>query len=111
MMFFCVHGNLEYFESESMMQKSIYFLKLFSQTFKISDRMTLLLLKKVEHYNTRKFDVVILLERYYSLKQDERFTPTKEEVLKAEIAQKNNLNKHLLNKYSTPIIHRNLNNY
>jgi hypothetical protein len=70
--------------------------------------------KKAEHYKIKKIDIAIFPENYYDLIGGQRFTPTREEIEKAEIALSNNLkilNKQGVNQSSTPIIHKNLRKY
>ena len=70
--------------------------------------------KKADHYKSNKFDVAIFPANYVDLIPGERFTPTRQEIEKAEIALNNNLrvlNKQLVNQSSTPIIHKNLQKY
>lgn len=67
-----------------------------------------------EHFKTRQFEVAIFPESSNEIMQQNRFTPTKEEILKAENVLKLKLtevNKNLENQYDTPIIHRNLKKY
>ena len=70
--------------------------------------------KKADHYKTKEFDVAIFPVNYLDLIPGQRFTPTRQEIDKAEIALNNNLkilNKQLVNQSSTPIIHKNLHKY
>ena len=70
--------------------------------------------KKANHYKTNKFDVAIFPANYFDLIPGPRFTPTRQEIDKAEIALHNNikdLNKGLVNQSSTPIIHKKLHKY
>ena len=70
--------------------------------------------KKAEHYKIKKIDIAIFPENYYDLISEQRFTPTRDEIEKAEIALSNNLkilNKQGVNQSSTPIIHKNLSKY
>ena len=70
--------------------------------------------KKADHYKTKKFDVAIFPKNYFEFISDQRFTPTRQEIDKAEIALCNNLkisNKQLVNQSSTPSIHIKLNKY
>ncbi|MBN2894135.1 MAG: hypothetical protein JXL97_19850 [Bacteroidales bacterium] len=72
-------------------------------TFKIAD-----------HYKTKEFDAAIFPADYIDLIPGQRFTPTRQEIDKAEIALQNDLktlNKELENQSSTPIIHKNLHKY
>jgi hypothetical protein len=67
-----------------------------------------------EHFKTRQFEVAIFPESSNEIMQQKRFTPTKEEILKAENALKSKLkevNINLENQYNSPIIHRNLKKY
>lgn len=67
-----------------------------------------------EHFKTRQFEVAIFPESSNELIQQNRFTPTKEEIIKAENALKYKLkeaNRNLENQYNSPIIHRNLKKY
>jgi hypothetical protein len=67
-----------------------------------------------EHFKTRQFEVAIFLESSNELMQQNRFTPTKEEIIKAENALKSKLkfiNNPLMNQSSSPIIHKNLKKY
>jgi hypothetical protein len=67
-----------------------------------------------EHFKTRQFEVAIFPESSNEIMQQNRFTPTKEEILKAENALKSKLkevNINLENQYNSPIIHRNLKKY
>ncbi len=70
--------------------------------------------KEADHYKTKKFDVAIFPENYFEFISDQRFTPTRQEIDKAEIVLSKNLkisNKQLVNQSSTPIIHIKLNKY
>ncbi len=68
-----------------------------------------------ERYKTKDFDVAIFPGSYESLiGSDKKFTPSKNEVLKAEKALSANLkalNKDLVNQYETPVIHKKLKRY
>ncbi|MDD5766167.1 MAG: hypothetical protein PHW79_08000 [Candidatus Marinimicrobia bacterium] len=67
----------------------------------------------VDHFKTRKFNVVIFPASYY-WKSEQKFTPTRQEVEKAEKAlrkQLKALNKHLFHQEEPPIIHKNLKKY
>jgi len=67
-----------------------------------------------DHYKTSTFDVAIFPESYVDLISGKRFTPTRQDVDKAEVillADLKKINKHLINQSSTPIIHKNLLNY
>lgn len=69
---------------------------------------------KADHYKTKKFDVAIFPATYFGLIPGKRFTPTQQEINKAEIALQNSLkiiNKQLVNQSSTPVIHKNLKKY
>lgn len=69
---------------------------------------------KADHYKTKTFDVAIFPANYFGLIPGKRFTPTRQEIDKAEIALQNNLkslNRQLINQSSTPIIHKNLKKY
>ena len=70
--------------------------------------------KKADHFKTAKFDVAIFPANYLDLISGQRFTPTRQEVEKVEIALNDNLkvlNKLLVNQSSTPIIHKKLHKY
>lgn len=67
-----------------------------------------------EHFKTRQCEVAIFPESSNELMQQNRFTPTKEEIIKAENALKSKLkfiNNPLMNQSSSPIIHKNLKKY
>ena len=67
-----------------------------------------------EHFKTKQFEVAIFPESSNELMQQNRFTPTKEEIIKAENALKSKLkfiNNPLMNQSSSPIIHKNLKKY
>ena len=67
-----------------------------------------------EHFKTRQFEVAIFPESSNELMQQNRFTPTKEEIIKAENALKSKLkyiNNPLINQSSSTIIHKNLKKY
>lgn len=67
-----------------------------------------------EHFKTRQFEVAIFPESSNDLMQQNRFTPTKEEIFKAENALKSKLkyiNNPLINQSSSTIIHKNLKKY
>lgn len=67
-----------------------------------------------DHYKTRKFDVAIFPANYIDLIPEKRFTPTRQEVEKAELELRNQLeklNQRRSNQSSSPIIHKNLNKY
>ena len=73
-----------------------------------------LLSGKVDHYKTANFDSAIFPADYIDLIPGVRFTPTREEVDKAEIALAINikkLNKNLINQTETPFIHKKLYKY
>lgn len=67
------------------------------------------------HYKTSKFDIAIFPEKYqgfYTFKN--RFTPTKEEINRAEESLQiglSKLNHQEINQSSAPIIHENLDKY
>jgi hypothetical protein len=70
--------------------------------------------KKADYYKTKNFEVAIFPANYFGLISGKRFTPTKQEIDKAEIALKKylkNINKQLINQSSTSIIHKNLKKY
>ena len=70
--------------------------------------------KKADHYKTNQYNVSIFAANYLDLIPGQRFTPTRQEIEKAEFVLNNNLqdlNKDLVNQSSTPIIHKNLNKY
>lgn len=70
--------------------------------------------KKADHYKTKQFDVAIFPSNYFDLIPGQRYTPTRQEIDKAEISLANDLktlNNPLVNQSSTPIIHKNLNKY
>lgn len=67
-----------------------------------------------EHFKTKQFEVAIFPESSNELMQQNRFTPTKEEIIKAENALKLKLkyiNNPLINQSSSTIIHKNLKKY
>ncbi|MCW1146805.1 hypothetical protein [Flavobacterium lacisediminis] len=67
-----------------------------------------------EHFKTRQFEVAIFPESSNEIMQQNRFTPTKEEIIKAENALKFKLkflNNPLINQSRSPIIHKNLKKY
>jgi hypothetical protein len=67
-----------------------------------------------EHFKTKQFEVAIFPESSNDLMQQNRFTPTKEEIFKAENALKSKLkyiNNPLINQSSSTIIHKNLKKY
>ena len=67
-----------------------------------------------EHFKTRQFEVAIFPETSNEIMQQNRFTPTKEEIIKAENALKYKLketNRGLENQYNSSIIHKNLKKY
>lgn len=69
---------------------------------------------KAYRYKTDKFDVAIFPSNYFDLIGGQRFTPTREEIEKAEQSLWTGLkilNKNLVNQSSTPIIHKNLSKY
>jgi hypothetical protein len=64
--------------------------------------------KMVDHYKTKKFDTAIFPANYLDNIPGQRFTPSRQEIDKAEIGLKNNLkalNNPIVNQSSTPIIH------
>lgn len=70
--------------------------------------------KKADHYKTKKFDVAIFPSNYFALIPGQRFTPTRQEIDRAEISLRYDLkilNKQLLNQSTTPVIHKNLHKY
>jgi hypothetical protein len=70
--------------------------------------------KKADHYKTKRFEVAIFPSNYFDLIGGQRFTPTKQEIDKAEFAlqtELKTLNKNLINQTSTPIIHKKLKKY
>ena len=69
---------------------------------------------KTDHYKTTKFDVAIFPASYIDLIPGKRFTPTRQEIDKAETALRTELkelNKQLINQHTTPIIHKKLKKY
>ena len=67
-----------------------------------------------EHFKTRQFEVAIFPESSNEIMQQNRFTPTKEEIIKAENTLKYKLkllNNPLMNQSRSPIIHKNLKKY
>lgn len=69
---------------------------------------------KAIRYTTKKFDVAIFPDNYKDFVGGKRFTPTRREIRKAELALSENLkplNKQLINQTSTPVIHKNLRKY
>jgi hypothetical protein len=70
---------------------------------------------KAEHYKTRTFNVAIFpAEHRELLGSGVPFTPTREDIVKAELALKERLkeiNYALTNQSSTPVIHENLKKY
>ena len=68
-----------------------------------------------EHYQTKKFDVVIFPESSHDLfSGTTRFTPAKDEIETAELELVKHLaeiNSDRLNQYSTPVIDKNLSKY
>lgn len=70
--------------------------------------------KEADHYKSSKFDVAIFPASYKDLIPEQRFTPTRQEIVTAESALSTDLkilNKDLINQSSTPIIHKKLTNY
>ena len=69
---------------------------------------------KADHYKTNKFNVAIFPANYIDLIPGQRFTPTRQEIDKAEIILIKDLkalNKQFGNQSQTPIIHKNLSKY
>ena len=69
---------------------------------------------QVDHYKTKKFDIVIFPANSLDLIPGIRFTPTRQEIDSAESTlhiELKNLNKPLVNQSATPIIHKKLNKY
>ncbi|MDD3772853.1 MAG: hypothetical protein PHC38_09390 [Weeksellaceae bacterium] len=67
-----------------------------------------------EHYKTDKFDVAIFPKEYKEFLPEKRFTPTKSEIILAELALENQLkkvNRNRPNQSSSPVIDKNLNKY
>ena len=67
-----------------------------------------------EHFKTKQFEVAIFPESSDEIMQGKRFTPTKEEIIKAENALKSKLkevNRNFENQYNSHIIHKNLKKY
>ncbi len=68
-----------------------------------------------ERYKTKTFEVAIFSESYnFSTLYNNRFTPTMEEIEKAENSLRRNLeklNKDLIHQSTTPKIHENLDKY
>jgi hypothetical protein len=67
-----------------------------------------------EHFKTKQFEVAIFPESSDEIMQQNRFTPTKEDIIKADNALKSKLkevNRNFENQYNSPIIHRNLKKY
>ena len=67
-----------------------------------------------DHYKTRKFDTAIFPANYIDMLPTPRFSPTKQEVEKAEKCLKKNLeelNQPLVNQTPKTIIHQKLNKY
>ncbi len=70
--------------------------------------------KQADHYKTHKFDVAIFPASYFDLIPGPRFSPTRQEIEKAELVLNSNLqdlNRQLVNQSSTPIIHKKLSKY
>jgi hypothetical protein len=68
----------------------------------------------VDHYKTKKFDVAIFPANYIDIIPGKRFTPTRQEVEKAEISLRENLkrlNHPLVNQTPNTIIHEKLDKY
>ncbi|RYX84083.1 hypothetical protein EON73_03565 [bacterium] len=69
---------------------------------------------KAEHYKTNNFNVAIFPAYSLDMIPGKRFTPTRQEIDKAEITLRKDLkalNKHLGNQNQTPIVHKNLSKY
>lgn len=69
---------------------------------------------KADHYTTKEFDVAIFPAYSHDLIPGQRFTPTRQEIDKAEAALRGNLeklNQPLRNQSSSPVIHKNLKKY
>ncbi len=67
-----------------------------------------------EHLKTKQFEVAIFPESSDEIMPGKRFTPTKEDIFKAENALKSKLkeaNRNFENQSNSPIIHRNLKKY
>jgi len=67
-----------------------------------------------DRYHTSKFDVAIFPETSLDMILGMRFTPTREDIEKAETALKTQLqelNKPLVNQHNSPIIHKKLRKY
>ncbi len=70
--------------------------------------------KKADHYKTKQFDVAIFPSNYFNFIPGQRFTPTRQQIDRAEASlgtDLKTLNNQLVNQYSTPIIHQNLHEY
>jgi len=69
---------------------------------------------EAEHYKTKQFDVAIFPANYIDIFPGKRFTPTKQDIDKAEVAlirDLEKLNSQKQNQTSTPLIHKNLRKY
>ena len=69
---------------------------------------------KTVHYKTDRFDIAIFPANYIDFISGERFTPTKQDIDKAEAALRTKLkelNKMQINQHTTPIIHKKLKKY
>lgn len=67
-----------------------------------------------ENFKTTDFDVAIFPEEYSEMMPNKRFSPSQEDVLKAEKALRlklKEINKDLINQSSSPVIHKNLKKY
>lgn len=67
-----------------------------------------------EHFKTNDFDIAFFPEEHLEFLPSKRFSPTKEDILKAEKALQSKLkgiNSKLINQSSSPIIHKNLKKY
>jgi hypothetical protein len=70
--------------------------------------------KKADHYKTKRFNVAIFNSNYFDFFSGQRFTPTRQEIDKAEFSLETELkalNTQLVNQSSTPIIHKKLHKY
>ena len=69
---------------------------------------------EADHYKTSEFDAAIFPASYFALVSQPRFTPTRQEIDKAETALRKNLrklNSDRINQSSTPVIHKKLHKY
>jgi len=67
-----------------------------------------------DHYKTRKFDVAIFPSDYIELFSGPSFTPTRQDIERAELSLRKNLeqlNQPFVNQTPKTIIHKNLNKY